>query len=482
MQTPSLRFRRSLAGGVVVAIAAVGLSLVAMPAEAATGHANLGVKDVALVADAPRTAFRAPGTTGTLQWTPGDGTAAGALQLSAGESDRWGFALPDGLKFAGSPCAWADDSDMSWSCTVSATGRDLSVMRTMKRDLTWSADSNAKTERVRVVSTGLISGPVSATYTPFPGATTAAPVASATVPGSVAPLVVTGTGTPAASGDVMLSGTADLFFAYITVKNQAGGTIGTASADRTTGAWTVRIPAGTTGPLTITQLVRDVESTPVHYTVRWPAAEVTAMKTAVPASGTPVVPGQVVTYTLTYTNTGNATGVVDSTDELSDVFDDGAYVAGTLNSSEPGVSAALAGDTLRVSGNLAANASVTITYQVTVARDRGRGDGKVRNVLIGDDPRLCAARASCETAHDAHEVPPVKPSDPPVTAQPVPGAQPTAGRAETGMGASELARTGSDIVIPAGIGLTALIAGAVVFMITRRSLSSAATGQSPDDL
>jgi hypothetical protein len=37
-------------------------------------------------------------------------------------------------------------------------------------------------------------------------------------------------------------------------------------------------------------------------------------------------------------------------------------------------------------------------------------------------------------------------------------------------------------MIPAGIGLTALIAGAVVIMMTRRSLSSAATGQSPADL
>ncbi|WP_160150894.1 DUF7927 domain-containing protein [Microbacterium timonense] len=122
--------------------------------------------------------------------------------------------------------------------------------------------------------------------------------------------------------------------------------------------------------------------------VETPLPHVTSAKASDPASGTDVAPGQVITYTLTYNNDGEASGVVDSTDDLRDVLDD-ADLTRDPETSDPAVTAAVTGETLRISGPIAVGGTVTVTYQVTIRADGDRGDNLARNVLAQDTPELC---------------------------------------------------------------------------------------------
>ncbi|MEV8249823.1 SpaA isopeptide-forming pilin-related protein [Microbacterium sp. NPDC076768] len=87
-------------------------------------------------------------------------------------------------------------------------------------------------------------------------------------------------------------------------------------------------------------------------------------KSSDPASGAEVTPGQSVTYTLTFRNTGGLPVTVDHEDVLSDVLDD-ADLQGAINAEAP-LAAVLNGDRIRVTGELAANTTRTVTYSVTV--------------------------------------------------------------------------------------------------------------------
>lgn len=118
-------------------------------------------------------------------------------------------------------------------------------------------------------------------------------------------------------------------------------------------------------------------------------------KTSGPASGADVKAGDVVTYTLMWTNDGQAAGVVDSTDDLSDVLDDGQIT------SEPVVDAAHAAtvaavldegaQTIRIVGAIPVGETVTVTYQVTIGADGERGDDIAGNVLTPDvPPYMCS--------------------------------------------------------------------------------------------
>ncbi len=96
----------------------------------------------------------------------------------------------------------------------------------------------------------------------------------------------------------------------------------------------------------------------------------TLAKTADPASGTGVNAGQVITYTVTGSNTGKTTlDPVVLTDDLSKVLDNAALVDGSLKVTVDGVDATaptLAGTTLSWTGALEAGKSVVLTYQVKV--------------------------------------------------------------------------------------------------------------------
>lgn len=110
-------------------------------------------------------------------------------------------------------------------------------------------------------------------------------------------------------------------------------------------------------------------------------------------------PGQVVTYTLTFTNLGAAPGTVALVDALQDVLDDAELIAGPVASAD-GLVVEFDADAARlaIGGVLpeGAGASATVTYGVKVKAFDGRGDHRLRNVVTADlvDPPAVPA-AGC---------------------------------------------------------------------------------------
>ncbi|WP_433675878.1 DUF6923 family protein [Microbacterium gorillae] len=129
-----------------------------------------------------------------------------------------------------------------------------------------------------------------------------------------------------------------------------------------------------------------------------PLPVIVATKVSNPESGTAVVAGQDVTYTLTFTNEGQGAGTVDYIDNLFGVFDD-ADLSGGPAVSDPALSAVLnADDTLHITGTLAGDQTVTVSYTVTVKPDGERGNNLLGNVLAPAslvDPQCGDAGVSC---------------------------------------------------------------------------------------
>ncbi len=116
-----------------------------------------------------------------------------------------------------------------------------------------------------------------------------------------------------------------------------------------------------------------------------PLLHVVADKASDPASGESLEAGQVVTYTLTFTNDGLASGPVDATDDLSDVLDDAAVTTEPTSDHEA-VTVTRTDELIRIVGELPAGESATVTYQVTIGEDGERGDNVATNVLTPDVP------------------------------------------------------------------------------------------------
>lgn len=114
-----------------------------------------------------------------------------------------------------------------------------------------------------------------------------------------------------------------------------------------------------------------------------PLPRVLFEKSSDPESGVAVRQDGEVTYTLKYTNTGKAPGVVDSTDDLTSVLDD-AELVGDPVSSAADVSTTVAGNKLRVVGPIKAGETVTVKYTVKVKADGSRGDNLLKNQLVPD--------------------------------------------------------------------------------------------------
>nr|WP_201470353.1 isopeptide-forming domain-containing fimbrial protein [Microbacterium hydrocarbonoxydans] len=95
-------------------------------------------------------------------------------------------------------------------------------------------------------------------------------------------------------------------------------------------------------------------------------------KTADPASGTAVDPGDVITYVLTGVNTGEtALDSVEIVDDLAGVLDHASFVADPVVTIDGGVAtpAVVTDGELSWTGALAIGQTVTITYSVTVGPD-----------------------------------------------------------------------------------------------------------------
>ncbi|MFK4788716.1 isopeptide-forming domain-containing fimbrial protein, partial [Microbacterium sp. ZW T5_56] len=144
------------------------------------------------------------------------------------------------------------------------------------------------------------------------------------------------------------------------------------------------------------------------------------VKTADPASGSTVTPGQEITYSVVASNTGNTvlTGVT-VTDDLSDVLDNATFVAGS-ESSTVGAAPVLSGTTLTWNGDLPVGGTVTLSYTVTVNADVVATD-VLRNVVTGGTPETpsnCVEGSDdpdCSTTHPPTPTPGlhiVKTSDP----------------------------------------------------------------------
>lgn len=120
-------------------------------------------------------------------------------------------------------------------------------------------------------------------------------------------------------------------------------------------------------------------------TVEFDLPKVIASKTSDPEPGAAVHAGDVITYTLSWENVGRAAGVVDSTDDLSEVIDDADVTAEPVSDSDA-VTVTRTGEQLRVVGQIGAGETVTVTYQVTVKADGDRGNNQLTNVLVPDQP------------------------------------------------------------------------------------------------
>ncbi|MFW6774460.1 DUF7507 domain-containing protein [Nocardioides sp. CPCC 205120] len=162
----------------------------------------------------------------------------------------------------------------------------------------------------------------------------------------------------------------------------SGSLVNTASA-------TADTPADSQVPPTI-------NSDPAGFEV----ANYTTVKSADPAPGTPVHPGEVVTYSVTLTQQGSAPAVASFSDDLADVLDDAVYNDDV---------AATAGD-VRVEdgfivwdGTIPVDGEVTVTYSVTikdVAGLREEGGFELVNTVTSDGCAVVeGATVECGTEH-----------------------------------------------------------------------------------
>ncbi|MFE3170309.1 internalin [Amycolatopsis sp. NPDC059090] len=123
---------------------------------------------------------------------------------------------------------------------------------------------------------------------------------------------------------------------------------------------------------------------------------IAALKIAKHASPAKPSPGSVVSYTVTVTNDGQAEWpAAQVTDDLTDVLDDATY-NNDARATGSGTITYDPGRALHWTGDVAAGATVTITYTVTVA-DPPRGNRRLTNRVVGPDGSNCGADPVCTT-------------------------------------------------------------------------------------
>ncbi|MDQ2797342.1 MAG: DUF11 domain-containing protein, partial [Actinomycetota bacterium] len=154
------------------------------------------------------------------------------------------------------------------------------------------------------------------------------------------------------------------------------------------------VPTGTTPPTTC--LTADPTCT-VN-----PVPNLVVTKVVNPSSTTPVHQGQTLTYTLTFDNTtGKAPATVNETDDLSRVLDDATITSAPAIARGNGLTIGdLANDRFAITGTIAAGATVTVLYRVTV-NTPDTGDHSLDNFIVptGTTPptNCVSGNADCTT-------------------------------------------------------------------------------------
>ncbi|WP_257215996.1 isopeptide-forming domain-containing fimbrial protein [Rhodococcus erythropolis] len=190
------------------------------------------------------------------------------------------------------------------------------------------------------------------------------------------------------------------------------------------------------------------EITPPPVTTEHPVVspKIAVVKSSDPVSGSNVVAGQDIKYTLTFSNTGNGAGEVAYFDDLRQVVDKGALSG--LTADAPLAATMVGTDGFSVTGTLAAGETKTVTYSVKVNADVVGGVFVNNFVVPGttppvDPPEVCDPATQLCTTHPvvSPKIAVVKSSDP------VSGSNVVAGQdikytltfSNTGNGAGEVA-------------------------------------------
>lgn len=215
-------------------------------------------------------------------------------------------------------------------------------------------------------------------------------------------------------------------------------------------------------------------------------------KSSDPASGAKVDPGQVISYAVDVTNTGNIPLTPATiSDDLSDVLDNTSYVEGSAQATIAGAAAdAPTVDTenhvLSWQGTLKPGESAKLTYQVKVNADANDAD-RIVNVVTGDGvvppgtpsvvpncvPATASETAECTTNH----VPSVPAPPAPTPDEPAVPVQPDSpdNSSATPPSNNKLARTGfadGPVELALIAGLLAVTAGAGLTLVKRRRKQS----------
>ena len=146
------------------------------------------------------------------------------------------------------------------------------------------------------------------------------------------------------------------------------------------------------------------EITPPPVTTEHPVVspKIAVVKSSDPVSGSNVVAGQDIKYTLTFSNTGNGAGEVAYFDDLRQVVDKGALSG--LTADAPLAATMVGTDGFSVTGTLAAGETKTVTYSVKVNADVVGGVFVNNFVVPGttppvDPPEVCDPATQLCTTH-----------------------------------------------------------------------------------